>query len=103
MLCGTGSATNKVAIVDGMAEVQCLIIKEDAKTCSNLAQHFVESIDNTFIEYDEAHVIFKSPSKCLKSLLWLHFFDTFAAECFCRQRRGLRVYLLNFYDVFSGE
>ena len=42
----------KVAIVDGMAEVQCLEIAEHVKTCSSLAHKFITGLEKGFGHYN---------------------------------------------------
>ena len=48
----------KVAVVDAMAEVQCLEIAVDVKTCLHLGEKFVQRISNKYEVYDEVHIIF---------------------------------------------
>ena len=50
--------SNKVAVVDGMAEVQCLQIEKGMKTFSHLAQTFVAKINVKYGNYGETHVVF---------------------------------------------
>ena len=48
----------KVAIVDGMAEVQAIDKPKSIKTCKDLGHHFASSIKAKSGTYDEVHVIF---------------------------------------------
>ena len=48
----------KVAIVDGMAEVQAIHKPSSIKTCKDLGEHFESRIKSKFGTYDEVHVIF---------------------------------------------
>ena len=48
----------KVAMVDGMAEVQAIDKPKSIKTCKDLGDHFASCIKLTFGAYDEVHVIF---------------------------------------------
>ena len=48
----------KVAIVDGMAEVQAIDKPNSIKTCKDLGEHFESRIKSKFGTYDEVHVIF---------------------------------------------
>ena len=48
----------KVAIVDGMAEVQAIDKPKSIKTCKDLGHHFASRIKAKFGTYNEVHVIF---------------------------------------------
>ena len=48
----------KVAILDGMAEVQAIDKPKSIKTCKDLGHHFASRIKAKFVTYDEMHVIF---------------------------------------------
>ena len=50
----------KVAIVDGMADVQAIDKPKSVKTCKDLhvGDHFASHIKSKFGTYDEVHVIF---------------------------------------------
>ena len=48
----------KVAIVDGMAEVQATDKPKPIKTCNDLGDHSVSRTNSKFGTYDEVHVIF---------------------------------------------
>ena len=48
----------KVAIVDGMAEVQAIDKPKSIKTCNDLGDHFASRTKSKFGTYDEVHVIF---------------------------------------------
>ena len=52
------SVEKKVAIVDGMAEVQCLYKPTTIKTCKDLSQHFVTQFNEKYKAYDEVHLVF---------------------------------------------
>ena len=48
----------KVAIVDGMADLQSLDKPEYVKTCLQLANHFIERFWEKYETYDEVHLVF---------------------------------------------
>ena len=48
----------KVAIVDGMAEVQAIDKPKSIKTCNDLGDHFASRTKSKFGTYDEVHMIF---------------------------------------------
>lgn len=47
-----------VAIVDGMGELQALNKTIAIKTCTNLADVFIEKIQKKYWQYDELHIVF---------------------------------------------
>ena len=48
----------KVTIIDGMAELQCLDKPDWVKNCTQLADHFVETIEQKYGRNDEVRLIF---------------------------------------------
>ena len=48
----------KVAVVDGMADLQALDKPEYVKTCLQLADHFIERFWEKYETYDEVHLVF---------------------------------------------
>ena len=48
----------RVALIDGMAEVQALTKPDWIRTCSHLADHFSSHILDKYREMDEIHIVF---------------------------------------------
>ena len=53
----------RVAIVDGMAEVQATDNLKSIKTCKDLCNHFASRLKSTFGTYEKVHVIFDDYTK----------------------------------------
>lgn len=50
-------ATGKVAIIDTMAELHCLVKPSSVKTCGQFGAFFSNMMDNKFRTYDELHLV----------------------------------------------
>jgi hypothetical protein len=52
------SICKRVAVVDGMADLQSLNKPEWISNCSDLANHFIDKHQQRYSEYDEVHLVF---------------------------------------------
>jgi hypothetical protein len=52
------SICTRVAVVDGMADLQSLNKPEWISNCSDLANHFIDKHWQRYSEYDEVHLVF---------------------------------------------
>ena len=57
---GQTSASEKVAIVDGMAQLHCITKPTSVKTCHNFGLYFSNFMDEKYRTYTKVHLIFDS-------------------------------------------